>query len=111
MVVTGMASGEFCVRGFIDAYDALTGESRWRFCTVPEAGQPGSETWEGDSLRRGGAPTWLTGAFDPELRLISWGVGNPSPNFYGQNRRGDNLYTNSLVRSMQIPESYDVTFS
>jgi alcohol dehydrogenase (cytochrome c) len=97
MVVTGMAGGEFGVRGFIDAYDALSGERRWRFYTVPEAGQPGSETWEGDSLRRGGAPSWLTGAFDPDLRLIYWGVGNPSPNFYGQNRTGDNLYTNSVV--------------
>src|SRR5262249_27726126 len=59
--------------------------------------QPGSETWEGDSLLRGGGPTWLTGAFDPELRLIYWGVGNPSLNFDGENRKGDNLYSNSVV--------------
>jgi alcohol dehydrogenase (cytochrome c) len=97
MIVTGVAGGEFGARGSVDAYDALSGERRWRFYTVPEAGQPGSETWTGDSLRRGGAPTWLTGAFDPDLRLIYWGVGNPSPNFYGQNRSGDNLYTNSVV--------------
>jgi alcohol dehydrogenase (cytochrome c) len=97
MIVTGVAGGEFGVRGFIDAYDALSGERRWRSYTLPEAGEPGSETWKGDSLRRGGAPTWLTGSFDPDLRLLYWGVGNPSPSFYGQNRSGDNLYTNSVV--------------
>jgi alcohol dehydrogenase (cytochrome c) len=97
MIVTGVACGEFGARGMIDAYDALSGERRWRFYTVPDAGQPGSETWGRNSLGRGGAPTWLTGAFDPDLRLIYWGVGNPSPNFYGENRRGDNLYTNSVV--------------
>jgi alcohol dehydrogenase (cytochrome c) len=97
MVVTGVGGGEYGIRGFIDAYDAATGKRRWRFYTVPAPGEPGSETWEGTSLRNGGAPTWLTGSFDPELRLIYWGVGNPSPNFYGANRKGDNLYTNSVV--------------
>jgi len=97
LIVTGVAGGEFGARGFIDAYDAKSGQRRWRCYTLPELGQPGSETWGGDALRRGGAPTWLTGAFDPDLRLIYWGVGNPSPNFYGQKRIGDNLYTNSVV--------------
>lgn len=97
MVVTGIAGGEYGTRGFLDAYDAATGKRRWRFYTIPEAGQPGGETWEGNSWRTGGAPTWLTGSYDPGLRLIYWGVGNPSPNFYGENRKGDNLYTNSVV--------------
>jgi alcohol dehydrogenase (cytochrome c) len=97
MVVTGVAGGEYGIRGFIDAYDAATGKRRWRFYTVPDPGQPGSETWGSASLAKGGAPTWLTGAFDPELHLIYWGVGNPSPNFYGNNRQGDNLYSNSVV--------------
>jgi alcohol dehydrogenase (cytochrome c) len=97
MILTGVAGGEFGVRGFIDAYDAGSGARRWRTYTVPEPGQPGAETWADDSLRSGGGPTWLTGAFDPESRTIYWGVGNPSPNFYGQNRSGDNLYTNSVV--------------
>jgi alcohol dehydrogenase (cytochrome c) len=97
MILTGVAGGEFGVRGFIDAYDAGTGTRRWRTYTVPEPGQLGAETWADDSLRSGGGPTWLTGAFDPESRTIYWGVGNPSPNFYGQNRSGDNLYTNSVV--------------
>jgi alcohol dehydrogenase (cytochrome c) len=97
MVLTGVAGGEFGIRGFVDAYDVASGQRRWRFYTVPAAGQLGSETWGPNSLRRGGAPTWLTGSFDPELRLVYWGVGNPSPNFYGENRIGDNLYTNSVV--------------
>jgi alcohol dehydrogenase (cytochrome c) len=97
MVITGVAGGEYGIRGFIDAYDAATGKRRWRFYTVPDPGQPGSETWGSASLAKGGAPTWLTGAFDPELHLIYWGVGNPSPNFYGDNRQGDNLYSNSVV--------------
>jgi alcohol dehydrogenase (cytochrome c) len=97
MVVTGVGGGEYGIRGFIDAYDAATGKRRWRFYTVPAKGEPGSETWEGGPGPTGGAPTWLTGSFDPQLRLIYWGVGNPSPNFDGANRKGNNLYTNSVV--------------
>ena len=97
MVVTGVANGEFGSRGFIDAYEAASGQRRWRFYTVPAAGEPGSETWEGSSLSNGGAPTWVTGSFDPESRLLYWGVGNPSPDFYAENRPGDNLYSNSVV--------------
>jgi alcohol dehydrogenase (cytochrome c) len=97
MIVTGVAGGEYGIRGFVDAYDAASGRRRWRFDTIPEAGQPGSETWGGDSRRAPGGPTWLTGSYDPELRIIYWGVGNPSPNFYGEQRTGDNLYTNSVV--------------
>lgn len=97
MVLTGVGGGEYGIRGFVDAYDAATGQRRWRFESIPEPGQPGGDTWKGNSQVRGGAPTWLTGAFDPELRLIYWGIGNPSPNFYGENREGDNLYSNSVV--------------
>ena len=97
MVVTGVANGEFGGRGFIDAYEAVSGKRRWRFYTVPAAGEPGSETWGGSSLSNGGAPTWVTGSFDAESRLLYWGVGNPSPDFYAENRPGDNLYSNSVV--------------
>jgi len=97
MVVTGVAGAEYGTRGFVDAYDAASGKRRWRFYTIPAPGEPGSETWKGNSSATGGASTWLTGSYDPELRLIYWGVGNPSPNFYGENRLGDNLYTCSVV--------------
>jgi alcohol dehydrogenase (cytochrome c) len=97
MVLTGVGGGEFGIRGFVDAYDVASGQRRWRFYTIPELGQPGIDTWKGDSFRRGGAPTWLTGSYDPDLRLLYWTVGNASPNFDGDARSGDNLYSDSIV--------------
>jgi alcohol dehydrogenase (cytochrome c) len=97
IVVTGIAGGEFGARGFIDARDATTGKEAWRFETIPEPGQPGANTWEGNSWKTGGGPTWMTGSFDPATNVIYWPVGNPSPNFNGDTREGDNLYTDSVV--------------
>ena len=84
-------------RGFIAAYDASTGKERWRFHTIPAPGEPGHETWEGESWRTGGASAWLTGSYDPEEDLLYWGVGNPKPDYDETARKGDNLYTNSVV--------------
>ena len=98
-IITGIAGGEFAVRGFLDAYDVNTGKQVWRFWTVPAPGEPGSETWPKDlsTWERGGAPTWLTGSYDPDLNTVYWGTGNPNPDFYGDDRQGDNLYSGSLV--------------
>ena len=96
-VITGMAGGEFGVRGFLDAYDAKTGELAWRFYTIPGPGEPGNDTWSGDSWRTGGAPTWITGSYDPELNLVYWGTGNPAPDWNGDMRLGDNLYADAVV--------------
>jgi alcohol dehydrogenase (cytochrome c) len=96
-VIVGVSGGEYGVRGFIEAYDAETGKRAWRFNTVPAAGEPGAETWAGDSAQRGGAPAWVTGSFDPELNLIYWPTGNPSPSNDGSERSGDNLYSNCVV--------------
>ncbi len=96
-VIVGIAGGEYGIRGFIDAYDADTGARAWRFYTIPAGGEPGSDTWKGDSWKRGGAPTWVTGAYDPQLNTLYWGTGNPGPQMYGANRLGDNLYSDSLV--------------
>jgi len=96
-VVVGIAGGEFGIRGFIDAYDAKSGKQLWRFWTVPEPGQPGHDTWRGDSWKTGGAPAWVTGAYDPELNLVYWGTGNPGPDWNPDVRGGDNLYSCSLV--------------
>ena len=96
-IVVGIAGGEFGVRGFLDAYDAKTGERAWRFWTVPGPGEPGNETWAGDSWKRGAATTWVTGSFDPELNLVYWGTGNPGPDWNGEVREGDNLYSDSLL--------------
>lgn len=98
-VIVGISGGEYPTRGFIDAYDPETGERIWRWYTIPDPGQPGSETWPDDpeiSLKGGGG-TWMTGSYDPELNLIYWGTGNPNPDYFGESRPGDNLYTASLV--------------
>ncbi|MCD2188209.1 MULTISPECIES: PQQ-dependent dehydrogenase, methanol/ethanol family [Actinomycetospora] len=99
MVVVGSAGGEFGVRGHLDAFDAQTGERRWRCYTVPKPGEPGSETWpeDGEAWQRGGANCWITPTYDPELELLFQGTGNPAPDFDGGVRPGDNLYTDSVV--------------
>jgi alcohol dehydrogenase (cytochrome c) len=96
-VIAGIAGAEGGIRGFLDAYDAKTGERAWRFWTIPAPGEPGSETWGGDSWRHGGGSTWITGSYDPELNLIYWGTGNPGPDYNGDVRPGDNLYSCSLL--------------
>jgi alcohol dehydrogenase (cytochrome c) len=97
LVVIGVSGGEYGVRGFIDAYDAETGARKWRFDTVPGPGEPGNDTWEGDSWKRGGAPAWNTGTYDPSTNQIFWPTGNPAPSNRGEGRAGDNLYSNSLL--------------
>ena len=97
LVVTGVGGGDYPTRGCIVAFDAETGKERWRFWTVPGPGEPGHETWAGESWRVGGGTTWMTGSYDPELDLLYWGVGNPAPDFNARSRTGDNLYTNSVV--------------
>src|SRR6516165_2489232 len=72
-------------------------KERGVFGTVPGPGEPGNETWSGDSWKTGGAPTWVTGAYDPEANLVFWGTGNPSPDFVGDDRQGDNIYSDSIV--------------
>ncbi len=96
-VIVGISGGEAGVRGFVDAYYAATGERAWRFYTIPAPGEPGSESWTGDSWQHGGGTTWTTGSFDPNLNLIYWGTGNPGPDYNGDVRRGDNLYSCSVV--------------
>lgn len=96
-VVIGVGGGEFGIRGFLAAYDAQTGDQAWRFHTIPGEGEPGNETWGGDSWKTGGAPTWITGTYDPELDLIYWGTGNPGPDLNRDLREGVNLYSNSIL--------------
>jgi alcohol dehydrogenase (cytochrome c) len=96
-VIVGIAGGEYGIRGFIDAYSAATGERLWRFYTIPGPGEPNFGTWAGDSWKSGGAPAWVTGAYDPELNLTYWGTGNPGPDWNGDQRAGDNLYSDSLL--------------
>jgi alcohol dehydrogenase (cytochrome c) len=96
-VLVGVSGGETGIRGFVDAYDAKSGSRAWRFHTIPGPGEPGNETWPGDSWKTGGGSAWVTGSYDPETNLVYWGVGNPGPDWNPDSRRGDNLYTCSLV--------------
>ena len=101
-VIVGVSGGEAGIRGFIDAYDAATGARAWRFWTIPAPGEPGHETWpqdapSRDSWKTGGGSAWVTGSYDPESNLVYWGIGNAGPDWNGDSRTGDNLYTCSLV--------------
>ena len=97
LVIAGVSGGDEGVRGFLDAYRASSGERAWRFWTVPAPGEPGSETWNGRAIEHGCAATWLTGTYDPESRLLYWPTGNPCPDYNGDERKGDNLYSASVL--------------
>ena len=97
-VIVGSSGGENPTRGFIQAFDARTGRRLWRFYTIPGPGEKGSETWpSSEAASRGGAAAWVTGTYDPELNLVYFGTGNPNPDYYGEERKGDNLYSCSIV--------------
>ena len=96
-VITGIAGGEYGIRGFLDSYDPASGVRNWRTYTIPGPDEPGNQTWLGESWRTGGSPTWITGAYDPDLDLIYWGTGNPGPDWNGEVRLGDNLYSDSVL--------------
>jgi alcohol dehydrogenase (cytochrome c) len=96
-VIVGTSGGDDGVRGFVAAYDAETGKQAWRFWTIPAPGEFGSASWPGESYKFGGGTTWMPGTFDPELNTIFWGTSNPAPDFDGDPRPGDDLYTDSLL--------------
>jgi alcohol dehydrogenase (cytochrome c) len=95
VAIVGVAGAEFSHRGLIEGYDARTGKHLWRLYTIPAKGEPGSDTWEGDSNLTGGGSSWVTGTYDPEFDLVYWGIGNPAP-WNARARKGDNLFTNSV---------------
>lgn len=96
VLLTGMSGGEFGTRGFIDGWDPETGDHLWRLYTTAAPGEPGGDTWPGDTALAGGGPTWLTGSYDPELDLVYWGTGNGGP-WNAEFRKGDNLYIASVL--------------
>jgi alcohol dehydrogenase (cytochrome c) len=99
MVITGVAGGEYGIRGHVSAYDADTGEQLWRFYTIPGPGELGHDTWpqDSDAWMYGGAPVWQTPSIDPELGMIYFSTGNPGPDLNGAIRAGDNLFSVSIV--------------
>jgi alcohol dehydrogenase (cytochrome c) len=96
-VLVGTSGGDDGVRGFVAAYDTETGKEAWRFWTIPAPGEFGSASWPGESYKLGGGTTWMPGTFDPELNTIFWGTSNPAPDFDGDARPGDDLYTDCLL--------------
>jgi len=96
-VIVGASGGDDGVRGFVAAYDAMTGKLAWRFWTIPAPGEFGSESWSGELYLRGGGTTWMPGTYDPELNTIYWGTSNPAPDFDGSVRPGDGLYTDCVL--------------
>jgi alcohol dehydrogenase (cytochrome c) len=96
-VIVGTAGGDMGIRGLIAAFDVKTGKEAWRFYTIPGPGEPGNDTWSGESWKTGGAGVWNIGAYDPETNLTFWGTGNPAPDWDGRQRLGDNLYSNTVV--------------
>jgi alcohol dehydrogenase (cytochrome c) len=97
LVIAGTSGGDEGVRGFVAAYDQTTGREVWRWWSTPLPGEPGSETWQGDGIAHPAGSTWMTGTFDAALDTLYWTVGNPGPDMIGDDRRGDNLYTDSVV--------------
>jgi alcohol dehydrogenase (cytochrome c) len=97
MVISGTSGGDEGARGFVAAFDQASGKELWRFWTVPKRGEPGSETWQGTGIDHPGGATWLTGTYDKELDTLYWPVGNPGDDLIGDDRLGDNLYTDSVI--------------
>lgn len=95
--IVGISGGEYGIRGFIDAYDIDTGKQLWRFYTIPGPGEPGHDTWGGDSWKTGGCPNWMTCTYDPKLNMIYAGIGNAGPDIDSAAHPGDNLYATSVV--------------
>jgi alcohol dehydrogenase (cytochrome c) len=92
-VIVGTSGGDSGVRGFVAAYDAATGNLKWRFWTIPGPGEFGSSSWPGDSYLHGGGTTWMPGTYDPKLNTLYWTTSNAAPDFVGDTRPGDDLYT------------------
>jgi len=97
LVISGTSGGDEGIRGFVAAYSAATGQRAWRFWTVPSPGDPAAATWVGRAIDHGCASAWLTGTYDFETGTVFWPTGNPCPDFNGDERRGDNLYSDSVL--------------
>src|SRR5689334_9267259 len=96
VVITGISGAEYGIRGFIDGWDPETGKHLWRTYTTAAPGEPGGDTWQGDTWQHGGGSTWITGSYDPEQNTVYWGTGNAG-SWNSNTRKGDNLYTCAVV--------------
>jgi alcohol dehydrogenase (cytochrome c) len=97
MIIVGSSGAEYPTRGFVMALDAATGKQVWLFHTTAAPGQPGGDTWSGNSWETGGGSVWNTPAIDPSNGLVLFAEGNPNPDNWGESRQGANAYTDSIV--------------
>jgi quinohemoprotein ethanol dehydrogenase len=99
MIIVGFGGADMGTRGVIKAFDAKSGKLRWTFYTVPGPGELGHDTWpaDNDAWKYGGASIWQTPAIDPELGMVYFSTGNAAPNYNGSGRKGDNLFTASIL--------------
>ena len=96
-VLVGTSGGDDGVRGFLAAFDSISGKLAWRLWTIPGPGEVGSSSWPGDSYLHGGGTAWMPGTYDPELNTLYWGTSNAAPDYDGSVRPGDDLYTACLL--------------
>jgi alcohol dehydrogenase (cytochrome c) len=96
-VIVGTSGGDSGVRGFVAAYDAATGNLKWKFWTIPGPGESGSSSWPGDAYLHGGGTAWMPGTYDPSTNTLFWTTSNPAPDFFGDTRPGDDLYTDCVL--------------
>jgi alcohol dehydrogenase (cytochrome c) len=103
-IITGFGGGEYGVRGALLAFDLNNGKLLWQTYTVPGPGEPGSDTWKGDTGLHGGGAAWLVGSYDAKTDTVYWGTSNPGPWNTGVRSTGDgnfgkltNLYTASTL--------------
>ena len=97
-VIVGVSGDDLDIPGYLESRDPETGELQWRWSVLPKPGEPGSETWpNAEAMAHGGGMTWVPSTYDPELNLLYLGTGNPQPVIAGKARKGDNLYTESIV--------------
>jgi alcohol dehydrogenase (cytochrome c) len=96
-ILVGTSGGDDGVRGFVAAFDSISGKLAWRLWTIPGPGEFGSSSWPGDSYLHGGGTAWMPGTYDPELNTLYWGTSNAAPDYDDSVRPGDDLYTASLL--------------
>jgi alcohol dehydrogenase (cytochrome c) len=97
-VIVGVSGDDLDIPGYLESRDPETGALQWRWSVLPKPGEPGSETWpSAEAMAHGGGMTWVPSTYDPDLNLLFLGTGNPQPVIAGKARKGDNLYTESIV--------------
>jgi alcohol dehydrogenase (cytochrome c) len=95
----GSTGGDLATAAKVYGVEADTGKKLWELETIKQD----PESWAGDSGKYGGGGAWLPGTYDPDTKLVYYGTGNPGKDFFGADRGGDNLYTDSVIALHPMP--------